>query len=298
MRALEGKRALVTGAARGIGAGIARAFAEAGAELFLHFRSDPSAAEMLAAELRTMGSTVHLYRADLGKLEDLNAMFDTIEREWGTLDAAVNNAGWDPGMVPLEEVTPELYEKLASVNIRGTLFSSLREIALMKRNPAGGSIINIGSVQQDTTVPGRTLYAMSKGAIHALTGELALEAGEFGIRVNNIAPGFIEVERLKASPSYNREGVAADIPLGRVGTPEDVGNLAVFLASAESGFISATPSSPTAASTADWRGAATPSPSPDEIPLKRRNSPAPVSRSQGNFFLFHERSFSRQKNTR
>ena len=101
-----------------------------------------------------------------------------------------------------------------------------------------GSIINIGSVQQDTTVPGRTLYAMSKGAIHALTGELALEAGEFGIRVNNIAPGFIEVERLKASPSYNREGVAADIPLGRVGTPEDVGNLAVFLASAESGFIS------------------------------------------------------------
>ena len=130
------------------------------------------------------------------------------------------------------------YEKLASVNIRGTLFSSLREIALMKRKPAGGSIINIGSVQQDTTVPGRTLYAMSKGAIHALTGELALEAGEFGIRVNNIAPGFIEVERLKASPSYNREGVAADIPLGRVGTPEDVGNLAVFLASAESGFIS------------------------------------------------------------
>lgn len=238
MRALEGKRALVTGAARGIGAGIARAFAEAGAELFLHFRSDPSAAEMLAAELRTMGSTVHLYRADLGKLEDLNAMFDAIEREWGTLDAAVNNAGWDPGMVPLEEVTPELYEKLASVNIRGMLFSSLREIALMKRNPAGGSIINIGSVQQDTTVPGRTLYAMSKGAIHALTGELALEAGEFGIRVNNIAPGFIEVERLKASPSYNREGVAADIPLGRVGTPEDVGNLAVFLASAESGFIS------------------------------------------------------------
>ena len=177
-------------------------------------------------------------KADYFKLEDLNAMFDTIEREWGTLDAAVNNAGWDPGMVPLEEVTPELYEKLASVNIRGTLFSSLREIALMKRNPAGGSIINIGSVQQDTTVPGRTLYAMSKGAIHALTGELALEAGEFGIRVNNIAPGFIEVERLKASPSYNREGVAADIPLGRVGTPEDVGNLAVFLASAESGFIS------------------------------------------------------------
>ena len=157
MRALEGKRALVTGAARGIGAGIARAFAEAGAELFLHFRSDPSAAEMLAAELRTMGSTVHLYRTDLGKLEDLNAMFDAIEREWGTLDAAVNNAGWDPGMVPLEEVTPELYEKVASVNIRGTLFSSLREIALMKRNPAGGSIINIGSVQQDTTVPGRTL---------------------------------------------------------------------------------------------------------------------------------------------
>ena len=238
MRALEGKWALITGATRGIGAGIARAFAAAGAKLFLHFRSDPAAAEALASELRANGAKVRLHRADLGKLGELDAMFDAIEREWGTLDAAVNNAGWDPGMVPLEEVTPEMYEKLTSVNIRGTLFASLREIALMKRNPAGGSIINIGSVQQDTTVPGRTLYAMSKGAIHALTGELALEAGEFGIRVNNIAPGFIEVERLKASPSYNRQGVAADIPLGRVGTPEDIGSLAVFLASPESGFIS------------------------------------------------------------
>ena len=87
-------------------------------------------------------------------------------------------------------------------------------------------------------MPGRTLYAMSKGAIHALTGELALEGGRIRNPGQQHRAGFIEVERLKASPSYNREGVAADIPLGRVGTPEDVGNLAVFLASAESGFIS------------------------------------------------------------
>lgn len=237
MKPLTGKRALVTGAAKGIGAGIARAFAEAGAELFLHYRSDPEAAEQLAAELRKSGARVHLHRADLGSLDELEALFSAVSSVWGTLDAAVNNAGWDPGMVPLEAVTPALYERLAAINIRAPLFAALREIELMKSNPAGGSIINIGSVQQETSVPGRTLYAMSKGALHALTGELALEAGPYGIRVNNIAPGFIEVERLLASPGYNRKGVAADIPVGRVGRPRDIGRLAVFLASEASGFI-------------------------------------------------------------
>ena len=259
MKALEGKRALITGAARGIGAGIARSFAAAGAALFLHYRSDPAAAEALAAELRAAGSEVHLYRADLGKLEELDAMFDAIEREWGTLDAAVNNAGWDPGMVPLEEVTPEIYEKLTSVNIRGTLFASLREIALMKHNPSGGSIINIGSVQQETTVPGRTLYAMSKGAIHALTGELALEAGEFGIRVNNI-PASSKWSGSRAHPPTTGKRWRRIFRSGGSASRKTSGHWRSSSPRRNPASSAATPSSPTAAFTGDLRGAATPSP--------------------------------------
>lgn len=231
---LTGKRALVTGAAKGIGRGIALALARAGAELFLHYRSNREEAESLRREI---GGETHLFRADLACDEERDAMFAELESVWGGLDIAVNNAGWDPGFVPFDSIDPALYRRLTDINIKGTLFCCLREIALMRRNPAGGGIVNIGSVQQDTSVKGRTLYAMSKGAIHALTGQLALEAGPFNIRVNNIAPGYIEVERMSNVPGFDRDEVAADIPAGRIGNVRDVGEFAAFLASDAASFI-------------------------------------------------------------
>lgn len=231
---LAGKRALVTGAGKGIGRGIALALARAGAELFLHYRSNPEEAESLRREI---GGKTHAFRADLARDEERDAMFAELESVWGGLDIAVNNAGWDPGFVPFDSIDPALYYRLSDINIKGTLFCCLREIALMRRNPAGGSIVNIGSVQQDTSVKGRTLYAMSKGAIHAMTGQLALEAGPFGIRVNNIAPGYIEVERMSAVPGFDRGEVAGDIPVGRIGKVDDVGEFAAFLASDAASFI-------------------------------------------------------------
>lgn len=232
---MKGKKVFISGAGKGIGRGIARVFAAAGAELILHFRSSTGEAETLQQELTALGASVEMIRADLSDFTELNGLFDHIRQKWGKLDAAVNNAGWDPGFMPLEDVTEEAYTKLSDMNIKGTMFCCLREFELMTD---GGSIINIGSVQMNTTVPGRLLYAASKGAIHAMTGALALEGGPRGIRVNTIAPGYIAVERMISAPGFDEEQIAAGIPVRRLGVPEDIGELALFLASEKSGFIS------------------------------------------------------------
>lgn len=234
---LSNKKALVTGAGKGIGRGIALTLAKAGADIAIHYRSTPQEAESLVEEIQQVGRTAWSIAADLADSKQLEAMFEEISKRWGGLDIAVNNAGWDPGFIDYESIDEDLYCKLTDVNIKGTLFCCLKEIELMKRCSAGGSIINIGSVQQDTTVPGRTLYAMSKGAIHSMTGQLALEAGPHGIRLNNVAPGYIEVARMAENPEYNRDEVAAGIPVQRVGTVDDVGAFTVYLASEESSFL-------------------------------------------------------------
>ena len=232
---MKGKKVLVTGAGKGIGRGIALAFAKAGADLFLHYRSDPGEAKSLQDEIAALGGKSTVFQADLADQKELDAMFEAIRQQWGTLDAAVNNAGWDPGAVALDDIDEKLYYRLTDMNIKGTLFCCLRELELMGR---GGSIINLGSVQMNTTVPGRVLYAASKGAIHSMTGALALEAGPRGIRVNTIAPGDIAVERMTARADFREDEVAAGIPVRRIGKPGDVGELAVFLASDQAGFIS------------------------------------------------------------
>lgn len=236
-RSTTPRRVLVTGAAKGIGVGIARSFALNGDRVLIHFRSDPEAAQALAEELRPHAAEVLTYQADLADMDQLEGLFDFIRQRWQTLDVAVNNAGWDPGFVPLADITPRLYEQLTSVNIRGTLFCCLREISLMRQHHIPGAIINIGSVQQNNTVTGRTLYAMSKGAIHSLTAQLALETGPDNIRINNIAPGYIEVPRLTGRADFSEEEEAAKIPLHRTGKPEDIGQFALFLASADAAFI-------------------------------------------------------------
>ena len=231
---MKGKKVLVTGAGKGIGRGIALAFAKAGADLFLHYRSNPAEAQSLQDEIAALGGKAIVFQADLADQKELDAMFNAVRQQWGTLDAAVNNAGWDPGTVALDDIDERLYYRLTDMNIKGTLFCCLRELKLMQ---SGGSIINLGSVQMNTTVTGRILYATSKGAIHSMTGALALDAGPRGIRVNTIAPGYIVVERMISRPGFDEKEIAAGIPVRRIGYPEDVGELAVFLASDKAGFI-------------------------------------------------------------
>ena len=227
-RDLSGKRILVTGASRGIGAGVARAFSDAGARVALHFRTDRALAERVAAQ---MPGETHLLQADLARPEELERLFAEVETLFGGLDAAVNNAGVVLPPLPPEEITDARYHELADVNIRGTLFCCLREIALMRRS-GGGSIINIGSVHQDTSVPGWTLYAMSKGAIHGLTAQLAIEVGKEHIRVNNILPGYIDVGKELVD-----EDVARSIPVRRAGLPADIAGACLYLASEASAFV-------------------------------------------------------------
>ena len=231
---MKGKKVLITGAGKGIGRGIALAFARAGAKLFLHYRSNPEEAQSLLDEVKALGADGIICRADLAKMDELEAMFATIKEQFGNLDAAVNNAGWDPGAVATEDIDEALYYKLTDMNIKGTMFCCLRELGIMQ---SGSSIINLGSVQMNTTVRGRILYATSKGAIHSMTGALALEAGPRGIRVNTIAPGYIAVERMTERPDFHADEIAEGIPVKRLGLPEDVGELAVFLASDKAGFI-------------------------------------------------------------
>lgn len=228
------KRVFITGSAKGIGRGIALAFARNGADLVLHYRSNDAEAESLLQEVSALGASAVPVKADLADFSELEECFRFLHRHWGSLDAAVNNAGWDPGFMPLDEVTEENYYRLTDMNIKGTMFCCLRELELLGDH---GSIVNIGSVQMNTTVPGRLLYATSKGAIHSMTGALALECGPRGIRVNAIAPGYIEVERMSGVPDYDRAEVASGIPVRRPGVPADVGELAVFLASDAASFI-------------------------------------------------------------
>lgn len=234
MKELTDKKVLITGSARGIGRGLALAFADAGAELFLHYRTEGSAVSGLAEELKRKNCRFVMFQADLSKGDELENMFAGIRKQWGRLDAAVNNAGWDPGFMPTDQIDEALYYKLTDMNIKGTLFCCLRELELMQR---GGSIVNIGSVQMNTTVPGRVLYAASKGAIHAMSGALALEAGPRGIRVNTIAPGYIAVERMTDRADFQEERVVSGIPVRRIGTPDDVAGLAVFLTGEKSSFL-------------------------------------------------------------
>ena len=141
---LKGKRALVTGAGKGIGRGIAMSLAKAGSELFLHYRSDLGEAESLLAEITQMGGIAHIFCADLANDNDRDAMFAEIKSLWDGLDIAVNNAGWDPGYMQFDTISPDLYYRLSDINIKNTLFCCLKEIKLMRNNQSGGSIINIG----------------------------------------------------------------------------------------------------------------------------------------------------------
>ena len=196
-------------------------------------KQDPAALGRLSGIMKPI---VERY-LDLGTEEGIEHLFSCVEEFFGGLDVAVNNAGWDPGYVPLDSIDYEFYRKLTNMNIKGTLFCCLNEIRLMRKSGNGGAIINIGSVQMETTVPGRTLYAMSKGAIHSMTGELALEGGPEGIRVNCIAPGYIEVDRMCGAPGFNREEIASGIPVRRLGIPRDIGECALFLASEKASFV-------------------------------------------------------------
>ena len=234
---LVGKVAVVTGASKGIGASIAKALAEEGASVVVNYSSSKHDAERVVAEIAARGGTAIVAQADVSNPAHIERLFSETKRSFGQLDILVNNAGMYE-FSPLERVTEEHFHKHFNVNVLGLLFTTKEAVKHM--GPEGGSIINIGSVVSSMRLPNSAVYAASKAAVDAITGVLAKELGPRKIRVNSISPGVIETEGSRAGGFVGtdfQKSIEAQVPLGRVGQPEDIAPTAVYLASSDSKYM-------------------------------------------------------------
>jgi NAD(P)-dependent dehydrogenase (short-subunit alcohol dehydrogenase family) len=233
---LSGKVALVSGGATGIGAGCVRAFAQAGAAVFFTYTSNGAGAERLLAELRAAGHRVAAAQADFTDLAAVDRAVAACERSLGPVDFLVNNAGiTDPH--PVFDITPEVWDRTLDINLRAMFFLSQRVARSLRDRGAPGSIVNMSSVHGRVAAFHHAHYEASKGGINMMTQSLAIEFAPYGIRVNCVAPGAIEVERYAHMEEYDREAWSRAIPLGRVGRPEDIGPVCVFLCSEGASYI-------------------------------------------------------------
>jgi 3-oxoacyl-[acyl-carrier protein] reductase len=234
---LAGKVAVVTGASKGIGAGIARGLAQAGASVVANYASDRAGADRVVAEIVEGGGKAVAVQGDVSKAADVKRPFAEAVRAFGRLDVLVNNAGvYRFG--PFESITEEESRRHYGVNVLG-LILAVQE-ALKHVGPEGGSVINISSVVATAPWPQATLYSSTKAAVDNLTRGLALELAPRKVRVNAVAPGTTESEG--TSDLHLFEGdegkkVIASTPLGRLGTPEDIARVVVFLASDDSAWV-------------------------------------------------------------
>ena len=236
---LEGQIALVTGAKRGIGKGIALALADAGADVAICGREiEDGALEGVAEEIRKLGRRSLAIRADTSRKADVEALVQTVVDTFGRIDIAVNNAGviqWETPVVDIEE---EDWDRILNINLKGS-FLCCQAIARRMIDQKSGSIINITSIGASRVKRGAAAYNCSKAGARHLTKVLALELAAHKIRVNAIAPGWVRTDMNKAYRSSHEveNELASRIPLGRLAEPEDIGKLAVFLASDRSEYI-------------------------------------------------------------
>jgi NAD(P)-dependent dehydrogenase (short-subunit alcohol dehydrogenase family) len=234
---LAGKRALVTGSGTGLGKEIALEFARQGADVVLHYSKSAKGAEAAVAEIQAMGRRCSVFKADLSDVNACLGLVDQAVEFLGGIDILMNNAGITASGNFLE-VTPEQFNLLYHVNIRGEFFCAQRAVKYMVDQPKKGVIINMTSVHGLAAIPLHSIYAGTKGAIIAWSRELAVELAPLGIRVNAIAPGWIAVEsHYLQIPNFNPEKLGYMIPLGRLGMPQDIGKACVFLASEDSSFM-------------------------------------------------------------
>jgi NAD(P)-dependent dehydrogenase (short-subunit alcohol dehydrogenase family) len=235
---LEKKIALITGAGRGIGRGIAEIFAEEGADVAVNYNASGQAAEDVAAYVRCKGRRAITVKADVASRAEVEAMMDKVWKELGPIDVLVNNAGIET-IVPFLELTDEQWTRLTDINLRGEWMCSqayCRRVVAANRK---GNIVNIGSVQAGAYLPGRTHYAPTKLGLEALTRNVSAEMGPHGIRVNCIHPGLIDTDMVAwvmKRPDL-LPGVLAKISVARPGQPREIGTAAAFFASDEASYI-------------------------------------------------------------
>ncbi|MEN2978581.1 SDR family oxidoreductase [Tistrella bauzanensis] len=228
------RTAIVTGASRGIGAALARRLAVDGFQTVINYATSAAEAEQVAAAIEAAGGRARAVRADVADPAAVKALFDQAEAEYGPVDVLVNNAGIAKA-APLAEVTDADFQRLIAVNLTGT-FNGMREAARRLRD--GGRIINLSTSIIGAYLPAHGIYVATKAAVEGMTHVLAKELGPRGITVNAVAPGPVATELFFAGRSEALiQRVIGDIPLGRLGQPDDIARIVSFLAGPESGWV-------------------------------------------------------------
>lgn len=232
---LENKVALVTGAGRGIGRAIAIALAKEGAEVVVNYNGSEERAKEVKQTIEENGGKASIYKCNVSDFEACEAMIKDIVKEHGRLDILVNNAGiTKDGLIM--KMKEEYFDSVLNVNLKGT-FNTIRHSARQMLRQKSGKIINISSVSGILGNAGQANYAASKAGVIGLTKTMARELGSRGITVNAIAPGFVDTEMTGVLSEEIRENACRQIILGRFGKPEDIANVAVFLASDKANYI-------------------------------------------------------------
>lgn len=229
------KTALVTGASRGIGAVIAKKLAARGFMVIINYGHSSAAAEEVKNQIEQAGGQAVLMQGDVSSGDDVDRMFKDIKKTWGRLDVLVNNAGINRDTL-LVRMKEDQWDAVLSTDLKSVFFTTKAAASLMMRQRSG-SIINIASVVGITGNAGQANYAAAKAGVIGFTKSVAKELAARGIRVNAIAPGFIETDMTDAIPEKIREGMLETIPLRRGGKAEDVANAVAFLASDDAGYI-------------------------------------------------------------
>ncbi|ADQ46395.1 3-oxoacyl-(acyl-carrier-protein) reductase [Caldicellulosiruptor kronotskyensis 2002] len=235
MELLKDKVALITGASRGIGRAIALKFAQNGANVVINYSSSQSQAENLKEEIEKIGTKTMIIKCDVSNPDEVSHMFSQVEKEFGRLDILVNNAGITKDGLILR-MNEEDFDKVIAINLKGA-FLCARAAAKMMVKQRFGNIINISSVVGIAGNVGQANYAASKAGIIGLTKSLAKELASRNIRVNAIAPGFIKTDMTEVLSDKVKEAMLSSIPLGRFGEADEIANVALFLASSLSSYI-------------------------------------------------------------
>lgn len=235
---LQGKTAVVTGSAGGIGRAIALRLAEDGADIVVAVHRHDDDADETASSVTAAGRRAFVVSGDVSQVAQAAAMIDQAVQAAGSLDILVNNAGVEV-RAPFVDVTEADYDRVLDTNLKGPFFLTQQFVRHLQSRQRGGKIINISSVHEDLPFPHFTSYCASKGGLRMMMRNLAIELAPLGITVNNIAPGAIEtpINRKMMADRTEMQGLLANIPLGRMGRPEEVAGLAAYLASADADYI-------------------------------------------------------------